>query len=787
MRPADTGETGGQPSACLDGGRRPAPAAAEPRARMWTIGTSVAMASAMIMAVEQITDLKQDWIVSLLMLAIAAIIIMAVLTSMLIRNSAQARAMTQALTRQNEQLAQTTKLLNEAQRIGRLGHWMTAEGDAAVWSEELFEITGLEPLSSVSFSKMIEIIHPEDVGTYIRARDRTLKTGCALKQDLRVIRPDGEIRWIRIVADPIDDVDGRFRERFGIVQDITERKQAEVAADQAQQLLLDAIEALTKGFVLFDKDDRFVLSNTRFREMFPGWATLMRPGISFTDLMRKAHDHGLVRPKGDGFEDWLERKRAWHLGGSRMIEHREINGRWIQSVDHRISDGGTVCLVTDITAFKTVQAELEQKLAYVQAIRSDLEEQKRELEATGAELRAARDAAEAANRAKSDFLAIMSHEIRTPLSGMVGMVDLLRGTSLNDEQKRYTSLAKESADLLLQVINDILDFSKLEAGKLKSECIDFDVPSLVESAVSFMGEKARRRGLDLKVSFAPGLPQYLEGDPTRIRQVMLNLVGNAIKFTEQGAIEVHASHRELDDGAVDLRIEVIDSGIGMSQEIQAQIFDPFVQADTSISRKYGGSGLGLAICKQLCAIMGGSIGVESEPGRGSRFWFEARCQRGEALALPAETVIEAVDRPLEILVAEDSPIIATLINSLLVKQGFKPTMVGNGSKAVAAVSQKSYDLVLMDVQMPEMDGISATEAIRRLPGPERHVPIIALTANALVGQRETYLAAGMNDYVTKPIQPALLFAAIRRWALPQYADAPPLQSGGVSQLEMFVS
>ncbi|WP_315782012.1 ATP-binding protein [Bradyrhizobium sp. SZCCHNR2011] len=749
---------------------------------------SVLAAALSTALVELVTGLRQDRITSLLMLAVAAVMVMIVLTSMLIRKNRHALSLAHVLARQNAQLAQTTRLLNDAQRIGRLGHWMSDEtGEFAVWSEELFDIFGLAPTSRVSFVKILEIVHPEDVGTYVRARDRSRATGCAFIQELRIIRPDGQVRWLRIEADANDASAEATQSRFGIVQDITERKLAEIAAEQARLLLMDAIESLTNGFVLFDKDDRFVMSNTTFREMFPSWTVLMRPGVSFSDLMRQAYDHGLIRSKGDRFEEWLERKRAWHLGGSRMIERRELNGRWIQSVDHRISDGGTVCLVTDITAFKTVQAELEQKLAYVEAIRSDLERQKQELEATGAELRAARDAAEAANRAKSDFLAIMSHEIRTPLSGMVGMVDLLRGTSLTGEQKRYTALAKESADLLLEVINDILDFSKLEAGRLQSECIDFDVPNLIQSAVSFMGEKARKRGLDLAVTLAPGLPQYLEGDPTRIRQVLLNLVGNAIKFTEQGSIQVRASHRLRADGAIDLTIEVIDSGIGMSPEIQAQIFDPFVQADTSISRKYGGSGLGLAICKQLCTIMGGSIGVDSELGRGSRFWFEAKCRQGDALVLPAEPVVSAIDRPLEILVAEDSPIIATLIHSLLVKQGFKPTRVVNGAEAVAAVSARPYDIILMDVQMPEMDGISATRAIRQLPGPQSHVPIIALTANALVGQREAYLAAGMNDYVTKPIQPPLLFAAIRRCALPQYADAPPLQPGSLGQLEMFVS
>lgn len=289
-----------------------------------------------------------------------------------------------------------------------------------------------------------------------------------------------------------------------------------------------------------------------------------------------------------------------------------------------------------------------------------------------------------------------------------------------------------------------------------------------------MGERARKRHLDLRVAIAPALSPFLKGDPTRIRQVLLNLLSNAIKFTEQGAIEVRASTSDCKDGAVDLQIEVRDSGIGMSDEVRKRVFDPFVQADTSISRKYGGTGLGLAICRKLCVMMGGSIGVESKEGQGSRFWFKVRCELGAMPLAPPPLEPNAADRKLEVLVAEDSPIIATLISSLLVKQGLQATVVGNGTKAVRAVSERPFDVVLMDVQMPEMDGISATRAIRQLPGPERDVPIIALTANALVGQREAYLAAGMNEYVTKPIQPPTLFAAIRRWARPHTA-APPLQ------------
>lgn len=704
--------------------------------------------------------------------AVIAIMLLLVVLMRKVRRMKESEAL---LARQNEQLARSSQLLLDAQRIGRLGHW-TADpgGEYAVWSHQLFEISGLPPEPRVPFSKMLEIVHPDDVADYVRQRDRARKLGNAYTHEMRFLRPDGEVRWVRIEADPRLHADGGLWHFFGIVQDITEQKIAETVAEEARLRLVDAIEGLTEGFVLFDKDDRFVMVNTHFREMFPAWAALMTPGVRYEDLLRKAHAQGLVRSKGDKFEEWLQRKLAWHFAGSRPIERRESNGRWVQSIDHRTSDGGTVGLRTDITAFKTIQDELEQKLAYVQAIRSDLEDQKRELEETGAELRAARDAAEAANRAKSDFLAIMSHEIRTPLSGMVGMVDLLRGTGLSEEQQRYTVLAQESADLLLQVINDILDFSKLEAGRLVSESIDFDPRHLIEGVATVMGEKARKQNLAMSLVIAPGLPPYLKGDPTRLRQVTLNLVANAIKFTEQGSVRIEVDHVEESDGRIGLKVAVADTGIGMTPQVLANVFDPFVQADTSISRKYGGSGLGLAICKQLCATMGGSIGVDSELGKGSRFWFEVKCPRGDAPQAQPVAAVSTIDRPLEILVAEDSPIIATLISSLLTKQGFKPTMVVNGAKALAAVSEKLYDLVLMDVQMPEMDGISATKAIRQLAGPERDIPIIALTANALVGQRETYLAAGMNDYVTKPIQPKLLFAAIARRAL-KHTAAPALQ------------
>jgi signal transduction histidine kinase/ActR/RegA family two-component response regulator len=410
------------------------------------------------------------------------------------------------------------------------------------------------------------------------------------------------------------------------------------------------------------------------------------------------------------------------------------------------------------------------------------------LKARADALVAAKDAAEAGSRAKSDFLAMMSHEIRTPMAGMMGMIDLLSGTRLDQEQRELADVAQESGRNLLTVVNNILDFSKLEAGQVTPEAIDFSVERLISSVAVLLGPKARGQGLALETSLAEGTPPWLNGDPSRLGQILLNLVGNAIKFTEKGSVTIAASSRALKGEAIEFRIEVIDTGPGISQEVQNSLFNPFVQADISISRKYGGTGLGLAICKQLCRTMGGDIKVDSELGHGSNFCLTVQCRAGLApmVAAPpltpgiesgSETRTEINAAAFDILVAEDNDIIRTLISKLLARRGYHADLVCNGKEAVEAVQKKSYDLVLMDMQMPQMDGITATETIRALSGPERGVPIIALTANALVGQREICLAAGMNSFLTKPIQPDALYEAILRWIVPK-PDQRPAETAG---------
>lgn len=420
------------------------------------------------------------------------------------------------------------------------------------------------------------------------------------------------------------------------------------------------------------------------------------------------------------------------------------------------------------------EGELGDLARHINNLANGLAKASREQQQAIDQLISAREDAEQANRAKSDFLAMMSHELRTPMNGVLGMLQLLETTELNREQAEYAALAAESTEHLLKVINDILDFSRIERGALELERISFNLLELVQGSVQVFQHSALQRGLALTLETQEGLEQIeVQGDPTRIRQILVNLVGNALKFTEDGGIRVLTQWQPLDDEVLWLTCAVHDSGIGIPPERLEHMFDAFQQADSSISRRYGGTGLGLPIARTLAERMGGTLRAESLEGRGSIFTLEIplpfRQQERRASEGGASDTTNGTGQ--QVLLVEDNPVNQTVIEAMLRSLGYRVSLVGDGAQAVQSASRQHFSAILMDCRLPVLDGYEATRQIRKMNGGAR-TPIIALTANALQGDREACLDAGMNDYLAKPFKRADLQRVLQRW-LGGAADCPP--------------
>ncbi|WP_372396066.1 response regulator [Azospirillum sp. HJ39] len=715
----------------------------------------------------------------------------------------------------------------------------------------------------------------------------------------------GHTVYILSRAIHIRDASGQVVRMVGAHTDITRDKKTEEELRLAKQTLDDAIEAVPEGLAYFDADDRLILCNERYREAHPRTAPLLTPGRPFEAILRLAIANGEFagNPEGATDEAWIQAELAQHRNPGPPFERELPDGRWILVAENRTSSGALVCTRTDITERKRFEAELQRQAADMCALAEGLDAAREEADALRAR-------AEAATQAKSEFLAAMSHEIRTPMNGIMGMTELLFDTPLAEEQRQFAQAIRSSSNALLTIINDILDISKLEAGRVTVETLPFDPADLVEGVVELLTPRAQEKGIEIGFYIDPMLRRTLLGDPTRIRQILVNLVGNAVKFTDVGSVAVELEALDVTDTHLVLRMTVTDTGIGIAADALPTLFNKFQQVDGSITRKFGGTGLGLAICRQLSELMGGGIAVESTPGAGSRFQVDLPLTLSDEALPPAErplagrsalvvddlavnrrvlasmldslgarpsTVDNAPDalealtraavggrpfdivlidqtmpgmggdallaaiagnpllagsrrvlvtalapaaradggpvqglahaalgRPLRqgalcaclsglftvggpaadrqdslraaaegrraeparsgrILLAEDNRTNQLFATTLLRKLGYTVELAEDGEQAVAAVCRGGIDLVLMDVQMPGMDGLEAAQAIRAFGGPLAGLPIIALTADAMPGTREQCLRAGMSDYLTKPISRAGLVTALDGW------------------------
>ncbi|HUI63368.1 MAG TPA: PAS domain S-box protein [Bacteroidota bacterium] len=744
----------------------------------------------------------------------------------------------------------------------------------------------------------------------------TISAGGEWCGELQNRKKNGEIFWEYASISPIRDDSGAITHYLAVKEDITERKRVQEALRESEQMFQSVAATTLEAIITVDSEGSVVYWNSAAGKMF-GYTRQEAVGEDVHRLLspKEFHEEAL-----HGMMDFRRTGKGWAVGRTLEWTGRRKDGSTfpievsISSVQFR-GQWHAVGIMRDITDRKEVEAELARRADDLYVAKSRAEEQAARLEIQASELRQAREDAVRASQLKSEFVANMSHEIRTPMNGVLGMTGLLLDSGLTKEQREFAEMIRTSGEALLTIVNDILDFSKVEAGKLELELIDFDLRTVLEEAIDLIAERARGKGIGIYSDFDDQFPQQLRGDPGRVRQILTNLLGNAVKFTERGEVEIQVSTLEHLQNGIIVRVAVRDTGIGITPEAQARLFTPFTQADGSTTRKHGGTGLGLVIAKQLVEMMGGQIGVTSRPGGGSEFHFTIKLEAGSSpfacrsndgiqghralvadsretgrrtllhrlstwgmRAESAETAQAAIDflrraqsegdhfeivlcdmniqapgglelarelradpelahiplvllsslgietlraaretglatclaRPVKdsvlhatiagilrgvlepgsppvllspspeteqcpptrknraiqrVLVAEDNQINQRVALRMLEKLGCRAEVVGNGKEAVHAVRTVPYDMVFMDCQMPELDGFEATRLIRTLPGKAHRTIIVAMTANALQGDRERCLAAGMNDYLPKPVTQEALETALEKWDL----------------------
>ncbi|MDD2880152.1 MAG: CHASE domain-containing protein [Rhodoferax sp.] len=570
---------------------------------------------------------------------------------------------------------------------------------------------------------------------------QTIVTGIPWRGEVCNLAKNGTLYWVDTFIAPFIGDDGQVDKFVSIRIDITARKEAEALAKRNADLLQGSIEALDDAFALFDDHDTLVLCNQRYHDLYPQSADVVVPGQTFETIIRTGAERGQYALAVGRVEAWVKERLALHRQPQSRLDQKMGDGRTLRVTERRMANGYTVGFRVDIT-----------------------------------ELVQATEAAQAASQTKSQFLANMSHEIRTPMNAILGMLTLLQKTELTQKQADYAAKSTSAAQSLLGLLNDILDLSKAEAGKMTLDPQPFSLAQLMSDTQVISNAYIGTKPVDLRLHLAPELPQRVMGDALRLKQVLINLCGNAVKFTEKGQVALSIELIDRTPDRVMLKFAVQDSGIGIAAENQAKIFSNFTQAEASTTRRFGGTGLGLAISQHLIELMGGKLELQSTLGRGSRFYFTLSLPvAADEAALGADrntpatnpTMDNAVPLPglagMRILVAEDNFVNQQIANELLQGEGALVTLANHGQEALDLVANASepFDVVLMDMQMPVMDGLTATRALRQTWDAQA-LPIVAMTANAMDSDRAACLEAGMNDHVGKPFNLAHLVQVLRK-------------------------
>jgi len=613
-----------------------------------------------------------------------------------------------------------------------------------------------DSLEQVAGYSVLNLIAPEHQEAFL-ALNRRVFAGESGTLEFEIVGLGGFRRWMETHAVPLRDTQGKVKAHLAVTRDISQRK----AAEQELAKLHQAVEQSPEGICITDANGNIEYVNRAFMTSSGyDWEELAGSNprlLSSGQTPREIYDEMWATLQAGGV--WVGELINRRKNGEIYIESEIISP--VRQPDGRITD--YLAIKQDITEKKQLQREVE---AYREHLEDLVETKTAALQEANASLAESRDAANQAAHSKAAFLSNMSHEIRTPMNGIIGMLHLLRRTRVDARQLGYLGKIEHSANHLLALINDILDLSKIDAGKLLIERLPINVPQIIANVSSIIGEAARAKKVHLAIDLAT-LRGGLLGDTTRITQALLNFASNAVKFTEHGRIDIRTRIVTSDDAGCLVRFEVSDTGPGIAPEVLDRLFQAFEQADSSTTRLYKGTGLGLAITRQLARLMGGDAGADSVPGQGSTFWFTVRFEQGDQnfaeqpleRRSDAEARVIALHRGKRVLLVEDEPINQEISQLLLEEAGLVVDLASNGEEAVQRVEAGTYGLILMDMQMPVMDGLEATRQIRQLAN-GRKAFILAMTANAFADDRERCLEAGMDDFVAKPVDPDVLFQKV---------------------------